>query len=264
MYSDNVRVLDAKTNADGSVKVEVLEFENLGGFQHPAMASNLYYARHNGVRLHQVKVTLNEGSFTVEQGALQYLRGRIALANTVGGMTGMAQRFLSSALTKESVFRPTYTGTGEIYLEPSFGHYAIIPMANQRVVLDKGIYFAGDASLKVASAAQKNVSSALFGGEGLFQTEVAGAGLLVIQCPVPLNEVHVIELQNDRLQVDGTFAFARIGDVSFSVERSAKSIVGSMTSGDGLLQTFEGTGQVWLAPTLPVYEKLLSPYPGKA
>ncbi|MFT9850157.1 AIM24 family protein [Aneurinibacillus sp. REN35] len=264
MYNDNVRVLDAKTSTDGSLKLEVLEFENLGGFHHVSMASNLYYARRNGVKLHQIKATLNEGSFTVEQGALQYLRGRIALENSVGGMTGMAQRFLSSALTKEAAFRPTYTGTGEIYLEPSFGHYAIIPVANQRVVLDKGIYFAGDASLKVSSVAQKNASSALFGGEGLFQTEVAGAGLLVIHCPVPLNEIHVVELQNDRLQVDGTFAFARIGDISFSVERSAKSIVGSVTSGDGLLQTFEGTGQVWLAPTLPIYESFLSPYPGKA
>ncbi|MED4732023.1 hypothetical protein D1872_201310 [compost metagenome] len=264
MYSDNIKIVDSKTSTDGSLKVEVLEFDNLAGFHNASMASSLYYARRNGVKLHQIKATLNEGSFTVEQGALQYLKGRIALQNTTGGMAGMAQRLLNSALTKEAVFRPTYMGTGEIYLEPSFGHYATIPVANQRVVLDKGIYFAGDSSLKITSVVQKNVSSALFGGEGLFQTEVSGSGLLIINSPVPLNEVHIVELQNDRLQVDGTFAFARIGDISFSVERSAKSMVGSMTSGDGLLQTFEGTGQVWLAPTLPVYHNFFSPFPGKS
>jgi len=264
MYSENIKVVDSKTSTDGSLKVEILEFNNLAGFHDTAMASSLYYARHNGVKLHQIKATLNEGSFTVEQGALQYMKGRIALENTIGSMAGMAQRFLSSALTKETMFRPTYNGTGEIYLEPSFGHYAIIPVANQRVVLDKGIYFAGESSLKISTAVQKNISSALFGGEGLFQTEVSGSGLLVIHCPVPPDEVHIVELTNDRLQVDGTFAFVRVGDISFSVERSAKSMVGGITSGEGLLQTFEGTGQVWLAPTLPVYQSFMTPYPGKA
>jgi uncharacterized protein (AIM24 family) len=41
--------------------------------------------------------------------------------------------------------------------------------------------------------------------------------------------------------------------VKFSVERSGKGIAGKLTSGEGLLQTFEGSGAVWLAPTQPVY-----------
>ena len=41
----------------------------------------------------------------------------------------------------------------------------------------------------------------------------------------------------------------RTEGVQFSVQRSAKGIFGSATSGEGLLQTFEGTGRVWIAPT---------------
>ena len=29
--------------------------------------------------------------------------------------------FLKAALSSESIFRPTYTGTGELYLEPTAG-----------------------------------------------------------------------------------------------------------------------------------------------
>jgi uncharacterized protein (AIM24 family) len=40
------------------------------------------------------------------------------------------------------------------------------------------------------------------------------------------------------------------------VEKSTKSFMGSMQSGEGLLQTFSGTGEVWLAPTQSVYKRL--------
>jgi uncharacterized protein (AIM24 family) len=52
------------------------------------------------------------------------------------------------------------------------------------------------------------------------------------------------ELKNKRLQVDGDFVFLRSSSLNFTVERSAKSLVGNRSSGDGALQTFEGTGKI--------------------
>jgi len=44
--------------------------------------------------------------------------------------------------------------------------------------------------------------------------------------------------------------------IEFSVEKSTRSLLGTLTSGEGLLQTFRGTGSVWLAPTQEIYQRL--------
>jgi uncharacterized protein (AIM24 family) len=60
----------------------------------------------------------------------------------------------------------------------------------------------------------------------------------------------------EKLSVDGNFAFVRTASVSFHAEKSGKSLFQSVTSGEGLLQTFTGPGIVWLAPTQGVYNKI--------
>jgi uncharacterized protein (AIM24 family) len=128
----------------------------------------------------------------------------------------------------------------------------------EEVIADKGMFCCGQGTLDIGSAIQKNVSSALFGGEGLFQTRIRGTGIFVFESPVPADEVMRIDLKDETLQVDGNFALMRTGRIEFSVEKSTKGIIGTLTSGEGLLQTFRGTGSVWLAPTQDIYQRLLS------
>ena len=63
-------------------------------------------------------------------------------------------------------------------------------------------------------------------------------------------------INNDVLKVDGNFAILRTGNIDFTVERSAQTLMGSAMSGEGLVNVFRGTGQIWLAPTLKVYNML--------
>jgi uncharacterized protein (AIM24 family) len=65
-----------------------------------------------------------------------------------------------------------------------------------------------------------------------------------------------VELNNDTLKVDGSFAILRSASLEFSAEKSAKSFYGTLKSGEGILQTFRGTGTVWLAPTESFYAGL--------
>ena len=37
----------------------------------------------------------------------------------------------------------------------------------------------------------------------------------------------------------------------FTVERSSKSLLGSMVNGEGLVNIYRGTGKILMAPTLP-------------
>jgi uncharacterized protein (AIM24 family) len=67
-------------------------------------------------------------------------------------------------------------GTGEIWLEPSWGYYSFVQLNNETVVVDKGLFYAAESSVEVGLFVQKNASTALFGGEGLFQTKMKGSG----------------------------------------------------------------------------------------
>ena len=255
--------VQAKTNvsvieqADGNgTRAEIIQYESLSGSDDIHVAQPLFYAQQIGVRLKQVKITLNGGAVVVEAGALHFMKGHITMESSVGGVEGFAKKLASNMLTKETMFKPRYTGRGEVYLEPSFGHFVVTHLDNEEMIVDKGMFYASEASIEVGVATQKNISSALFGGEGFFQTRLFGTGWCVLNCPVPSDEVIRYQLHNDRLCVDGNFALLRKGQINFTVERSTKSFLGSLTSGEGVLQTFTGTGEVWIAPTQGTYARI--------
>jgi uncharacterized protein (AIM24 family) len=96
----------------------------------------------------------------------------------------------------------------------------------------------------------------MFGGEGFFQTKISGSGVAILYSPVPQDEILRYQLTGDKLFVDGNFALMRSEKINFRAEKSSKTWISTSVSGEGLLQTFEGHGSVWIAPTQGVYEKL--------
>ena len=252
--SVNFEVLDA-VEGDG-FKVEVLAYSKLGGVKDPQTAANVYFANQAGIRLKQVRITLSDGEAIAESGALHFMVGHIQMESKIGGVSGLGKAMMNKFITKEAAIMPRYHGTGQIYLEPSFSHFLIYRLAGEEMIADKGMFYCSQGSLEIGSAMQKNVSSALFGGEGLFQTRIKGTGICVLESPVPADEVLKVDLKDETLQVDGNFALMRTGRIDFSVEKSSRSLLGTLTSGEGLLQTFRGTGSVWLAPTQGVYQRL--------
>jgi uncharacterized protein (AIM24 family) len=252
---ENMSVLNSLER--GNIKIEILQYNNLNGGDNIAIAEQLFFAQQAGIRLKQVKVTLNNGSIIIEAGAMHFMRGRIEMDNKVGGVGGLAKKVASSVLTKETAFKPKYTGTGELYLEPNFGHYIMVELKNEEMIVDKGLFYCCEPSVDVGVVAQKNLSSATLGGEGLFQTRLKGTGFCVLAIPVPECELIKCTLNNEKLMVDGNFALLRKGDIQFTVERTSKTLFDSWTSGEGLAQTFRGTGEVWLAPTQSIYHRII-------
>lgn len=201
--------------------------------------------------LKMVKATINNETIRAEAGALHYMRGLIELETPAPSAKG----FLKSMVTQEKIFRPTYTGTGEIYYgPPTFGEYTFMELDNEAWVLDKGAYVCSDASVNVGVYTNKAISG-LISGEGFFQTKVEGCGTVVIQSPGP---IETIELNNERLSVDGKFAVARQAHLNFNVRKATKGILGSIASGEGLLNVIEGTGRVLLAPVPNLYMNLIN------
>jgi uncharacterized protein (AIM24 family) len=195
-----------------------------------------------------VKITLQNETVRTESGAMYYMLGNIVMQSKAPSAGG----FLRSIATGENIFRPTYTGTGELYLEPSLSGYYILELDGNEWTLDTGAYWASDGSVEVGVERNKLVSG-LIGGEGLFQTKVKGRGKVVMVAQGPVEVVH---LRNDRLVVDGNFAIARTNTLNYRVEKATKSLLGSITSGEFLVNTFEGTGTVLLAP-VPYWQVML-------
>lgn len=257
MDNNIFEIIDSAEAADGS-KVEVLQFANLAGSADVRTAENLYYANQSGMRLKMIRITLNNSRARIEPGAMYYMKGRLEMKASSGG--GIFKGLSRKMLAGESYFVNEVHGTGEIYLEPTFGHFLLhrVEKSERGLIVDKELFFAGTSGLDISASVQKNVSSALFGGEGLFQTQIKGQGIAVLYSPVPSSEISKIVLNNEKLSIDGNFALMRTEGIAFRAEKSSKSWISTSVSGEGLLQTFEGTGIVWVAPTQGVYERLAS------
>ncbi|MEG3439195.1 AIM24 family protein [Pannus brasiliensis CCIBt3594] len=243
----------------GGTIFEILEYESLGGSESWRVAEQIYTIDRAGMRLRQLRVRLNRDAVRTEPGALQFLKGRIEMESSTGageGWGGLMKGALAAARTGETIFKPLYRGTGELYLEPTFGHYWLRQLNGETLYADQGLFFCCEDSLKIDAHKVESFSARVAGGEGRYQTKVSGTGLVVFKIPVPPREILEMTLDNETLQVDGTFALLRTEGVHFNVEKASTSIVGAITSGEGLLQTFRGTGRVWIAPTQPVYQKM--------
>ena len=96
---------------------------------------------------------------------------------------------------------------------------------------------------------RKNLSSAVLGGEGLFNLCLTGQGNAVLESPVPKSELIQFNLQNDVVKIDGNMAIAWSASLEFTVEKSSKSLIGSAVSGEGLVNVYRGTGSILMAPT---------------
>ncbi len=192
-----------------------------------------------GVRL--VKITLENETVRAESGALYYMRGQIEMESKAPSVGG----FLKSLATGESIFRPTYSGTGELYLEPSLGGFHVYELQGEEWILEGGAYWASDASIELDVHREKALT-ALKSGEGFldFQTKVRGTGKVVLSAQGPVEEV---TLENDKMVVDGKYVLGRSGSINYTAQRAAKSLMGSLTSGEGLVRIYEGSGKLLMA-----------------
>lgn len=248
-----------QTVSRGGTTFELLEYKPLSGSESFTVAEQLYTLNRAGVHLRQLRIRLNNDAVRTEPGVLQFSKGHISMESSTGagsGVAGLMKGAIAAARTGETLFKPLYRGTGEIYLEPTFGHYWLMQLNNQTLYADQGLFCCCEDAVKVDAHRVESFSARVAGGEGRYQTKVSGSGIVVFRIPVPQKEILPLTLENETLQVDGSFALLRTENVKFTVERASNSLLGAVTSGEGLLQTFQGTGRVWIAPTQPLYDRM--------
>ena len=204
----------------------------------------------NRERLNMVKVELENSSFRYEAGAMHYMKGNLELESEIPSVGKM----FKSMITKEKIVKPVISGTGTVFMQPSFGEFTILDLQNDEWILDQGAYYASEMNVEIGAYTNRAIG-ALFSGEKWFQTVVAGTGKVIIVSAGPLEEV---ELLNGRLVVDGAFAVARTSGVELKVAKATRGIFSTIISGEGLVNTFTGTGKVLIAPVDNYFNTLMS------
>lgn len=216
----------------------------------PSTAQVSYFSNLMNVRKRQVICNLAVSPITVQAGAMQWMIGNVNATTGIKGVGDLFSKAVRGKVTGESAIKPEYTGDGLMILEPTYRHILLLDLEawNGSIVLDDGLFLACESKLQQRAVARSNLSSALAGNEGLFNLGIQGNGVLCLESPCPQEELIEIELQNDVVKIDGNMAIAWSGSLTFTVERSGKSLIGSAASGEGLVNVFRGTGKVLLAP----------------
>lgn len=185
---------------------------------------------------------------------MQWMSGDVSVSSNVKGVGDFLGKMVSSAVTNESAVKPLYQGNGQMMLEPTYRYIILLDVSEWgTVVLDDGLFLACESSLTQKTVARSNLSSAVLGGEGLFNLALTGKGIAALECYVPYEELIEVVLDNDVMKIDGNMAIAWSGSLDFTVEKSGKSLLGSAVSGEGLVNVYRGSGKILLAPTAANY-----------
>lgn len=221
----------------------------------PWNATAEYFMQKMGVRRRQIVAKLTgENTIIIQAGAMQWTSGNVQATTGVKGAGDFLGKMVKGAVTKESAVKPEYTGRGYLVLEPTYKFLILQDVEEwgpEGVTVEDGMFLACEGTVNRKVVARSNFSSAIAGGEGLFNLSLNGKGIVALESNVPLKELIEIQLENDELKIDGNFAVCWSTGLKFTVERSSKSLIGSAVSKEGLVNVYRGTGKVLISPYAP-------------
>lgn len=221
----------------------------------PMNAIDEYFMSKMNVRRRQVVIDISrDHSAVIQAGAMQWMGGNVQATSGVKGLGDLFGKAIKGAVTKETAVKPEYIGEGFLVLEPTYKYIILQDVSkwgNVGMTIEDGMFLACDANVKRNIVARKTLSSAVLGGEGLFNMSLQGNGAVALESNVPEDELIEIELENDELKIDGNLAVCWSSNLDFTVERTTKTLVGSAVSGEGLVNVYRGSGRVLMSPVAP-------------
>ncbi len=244
------------------VRFELYQFARkshaLGMYRHVGDASttgtapSIHLHPPHPVTARQLRIVLDGGAALLEPGALQYAKGKLQVeVQKNAGAGGFFARAITSAGTGESAFATRYSGQGEVWTEATAKHFILARMDGPQdaLILDDGAFYACDAEIAVSTHVHRSVQGVL-SGNGLMQPKLTGAGAFVVEAPVPVDEIEVVELDGrDELIVDGDLMLMYSAGLQVELRPLVRGLRNAMRTGEGLVFAFSGRGTVWLTPT---------------
>lgn len=236
---------------------QILEYDDLKGSYNVENALGLNIMRENGAKLKQVRIILDDSEVKLEPGIFSYMKGDISVKNKMGGVLELGKKFISKKLIgEEEAYEITYSGNGDIFLEPSFNDFALVQLEDDEIILDSRLFYACEAMIEIDMLEQENFSSMFLNDERVSEMRIKGEGIVALKIPVPETEIFKCVLVNDTLKAKGNLAILRTGNIEYSIERLSKYENESEKNKEEKVHVYNGTGEVWLIPTKNVYNSL--------
>lgn len=188
-------------------------------------------------------LTLKPGEkIHAEAGAMASMSGQISMKTEFFG--GLIPGLLKSFLGGESLFNnlfvnPTNEPKELVLTQSSVGDIVTITLTGNELCLQPGAYIAHTPGVKVSL--QFAGFSSWFSGEGLFKLKLSGNGMVFFGAYGGISEVMV----KDEFVVDSGHLVAYEPGISMRIGM-AGGILGSVTSGEGLINRLQGRGKIYL------------------
>ncbi|MDR6218819.1 AIM24 family protein [Deinococcus soli (ex Cha et al. 2016)] len=200
--------------------------------------------------MRQVKFTLVNDSVILEPGILQYAHGNLKFEVVQQQQGNFLQRAARSAGSGESAFGTRITGTGEVWTEPTRKHFILSTMSGaDSMLIDDNAYYAAQGSLKLSTHRHTTIQGAL-SGNGLMQPKLEGAGLFVVECPVSVHEIEMLDLTAGQVAtIDGDMMLMYTATMNPTLGPLVRGLRNAARSGEGFVYTLTGPGQIFLTPT---------------
>jgi len=242
----NNKAIEVLDNQGGLVVIQYKQDLSVS----PSEAQTKYYMSKMGCTQKQLVVQLDGGGVTLQQGAMQWMAGNVSMNTGIKGAGDLLGKMFAGKVSGESTIKPEYSGQGIIVCEPTYKYLLLenLDSWGGAVVIEDGMFMASSLGIRHTLVARSNFSSAIAGGEGLFNLCLEGQGVVCLESRVPREELVEVVLDNDVIKIDGPYAVAWSKTLSFTVERSGKSLVGSAASGEGLVNVYRGTGKLLMMP----------------
>lgn len=192
--------------------------------------------------MHWVKASLDDEEIRAEAGALSYIEGEIVVDTPIPTL----RQFLAAMLADETLMRPRYRGTGDIFLEPTLGGFHVLEMDDDEWILEAGSYWASEGDIEV-SAYKENAWASFWSGEGFvqFRTRVRGTGKVVVCTPGPVEVVAV----RGSYRTEAKIVVGRTASLRYRVRRPTRRLIDYLLAGESFLKSFEGEGEILTCPT---------------
>lgn len=197
-------------------------------------------------------VSLRRGeTIFCESDAMVMMEATLDLTGTVqGGIFQAAMRRLTNG---ESFFQQKIEATrgdGDCLLSPTMpGGIQVLDVGTRQYNLSDGAYVAATSDVKV-TAKMQGIGNALFGGTGgFFIGQSSGSGQLVVN---GFGSLFMLDVQPGKdVVIDNGHVVAWDSTLQYSLAASTNqrggllsNLVGSVTTGEGVVLRFSGSGQV--------------------
>lgn len=194
----------------------------------PSTIERRYHMEKMNYCLRQIVVQLEDNAIRLVPVRMQFMTGNIQISYN-------------------SVNEPIYKGTGLIVTEPTHCYPIIENVAFWKgMVCENGMLICCDEKVQSTILAGTKPSNTIADGARIFEC-MSGDGYAVLNSPCPREELYEVILENDCIKIAGNNAVCWSKSLEFTVERSDRSVIGSVPFDEGLVNV-RGTGRILMAP----------------